>query len=95
MSFAAIIEYGEDKGKLKAMHHAHRAYLRTFLENGILRAAGPLAEDSGAIWVLDTESAAQADEIVKGDPFTAAGVIVSWRIRQLAYWSAREAKGAR
>ena len=95
MSFAAIIEYGEDKVKLKAMHPAHRAYLRTFLENGILRAAGPLAEDAGAIWVLDTESAVQADEIVKGDPFTAAGVIVSWSIRQFAYWSAREAKGAR
>ncbi len=34
MKFAAIIEYAEDKALLKANHPVHRAYLRTFLENG-------------------------------------------------------------
>lgn len=45
MKFAAIIEYGGDKGRLKANHPAHRTYLRTFLENGQLRAAGPFADE--------------------------------------------------
>ena len=95
MKFAAIIEYGPDKDGLKATHPAHRAYLRTFLESGQLRAAGPFSDDAGALWVLDADSAEQAEEIIMGDPLVSAGVITSWRIRPIAYWSAQEAKGAR
>ena len=95
MKFAAIIEYGEDKAGLKSNHPAHRAYLRTFLENGQLRAAGPFEDEAGALWVLDADSKGAADQIVRGDPLVQAGVITGWNIRPLAYWSAQEAKGAR
>ena len=95
MKFTAIIEYGSDKDALKATHHEHGTYLRSFLENGQLRAAGPFAEDAGTIWVLDADSAAAAEHIVKGDPLVAAGVITSWVIRPMAYWSAQEARGAK
>ena len=95
MKFAAIIEYGDDAGGLKANHPAHRTYLRTFLENGQLRAAGPFADDAGALWVLDADTAEAAEEIVKGVPLVDAGVITSWKIRPIAYWSAQEAKGSR
>ena len=95
MKFAAIIEYGGDKARLKANHPAHRTYLRVFLENGQLRAAGPFADEAGALWVLDADSAEAAEEIVKGDPLVEAGVVTSWNIRPMAYWSAQEAKGAR
>ena len=95
MKFVAIIEYGPDRDTLRALHPAHREYLRRFLENGQLRAAGPLADDAGALWVLDADTAEAIDEIVKGDPFVAAGMIVSWQVRPLAYWSAQEAKGER
>ena len=93
MKFAAIIEYGEDKGALKSNHAAHRTYLRTFLENGQLRAAGPFADDAGALWIIDAADAAAAETIVKGDPLVEAGVITSWKVRPIAYWSAQEAKG--
>lgn len=55
MKFVAIIEYGTDKEKVKLLHPAHREYLRTFLANGQLFAAGPFADDAGAIWVLEAE----------------------------------------
>lgn len=95
MKYVAIIEYGADKDRLKAAHFAHRAYLRTFLENGQLRAAGPFSDDAGALWVLDADSAEKAEEIVKEDPLVEAGVITSWVIRPIAYWSSQAAKGAK
>ena len=95
MKFAAIIEYGPDKDALRAYHPTHRAYLRTFLASDQLRAAGPFADDAGALWVLDADTAEAANQIVMGDPFVAAGVITSWSIRPIAYWSAREDKGAK
>lgn len=95
MKFAAIIECGADKERLKAAHPAHRAYLRTFLDNGQLRAAGPFSDDAGALWVLDADSAEEVERVVKGDPFVEAGVITGWVIRPIAYWSAQEAKGAK
>ena len=93
MKFAAIIEYGDDRDGLRANHPAHRTYLRTFLENSHLRAAGPFADDAGELWVLDADSAEAAEEIVKGDPLVGTGVITSWKIRPMAYWSAQEAVG--
>ena len=95
MKFAAIIEYENDKDRLKANHPAHRTYLRTFLENDQLRAAGPFADSAGALWVLDADTVEAAEAIVRGDPLAEAGVIKGWIIRPLAYWSAQEAKGAR
>ena len=94
MKFVAIIEY-QDKEKVKAFHSAHREYLRRFLENEQLRAAGPFVDDEGALWVLEAETAEAAEGIVKGDPYVEAGVIISWKIRPLAYWSAQQAKGSR
>jgi hypothetical protein len=93
MKVAAIIEYLEDKEKIKDNFTAHRNYLRTFLENGKLFAAGPFDNNSGALWILEVETIEEAEEIVKGDPFVLADVIVSWKIRPFSYWSAKEAKG--
>ena len=81
MAFAATIERGAEKQKdgLNASHPAHRTYPRAFLAHGQLRAAGRR----------------RRGEIVKGDPLVQAGVITSWKMRPLAYWSAQAAKGAR
>ena len=91
MKVAAIIDY--DPVKVKDTFAAHRVYLRVFLENGQLRAAGPFAEDSGGLWILDVKTVEEADKIVKDDPFVAAGAIVAWKIRPLSYWSAQQARG--
>ncbi|WP_263385752.1 YciI family protein [Granulicella arctica] len=84
MKIAAIIEYIQDKKKIKATWPAHHAYRQGFLENGRLRAAGPFDDESGALWILEVETIEEADKIVKGDPFVAAGVSVSWKLRPLS-----------
>lgn len=91
MKFAAIIEYGGDKDRLRANHPVHR----TYLESGQLWAAGHFADDAGALWVLEADTAEAVEAIMAGDPLVGAGVITSWTIRPIAYWSAQEAKGAR
>ena len=95
MKVAAITEHGSDKEKVKAAFADHRVYLRKFLDNGQLRAAGPLADDAGSLWILEVQTIEEAESIVKDDPFFAAGVIESWKIRPLAYWSAQAAKGSK
>ena len=94
MKVAAIIDYSPEKEKIKENFAAHRVYLRQFLENGKLRAAGPFADDAGAMWILDVDKLEEADNIVKGDPFYEAGAIVGWKLQPFAYWSAQEARGS-
>ena len=95
MHIAALITYGHDKEAFKRLYHPHRAYLRTFLDNGQLRAAGPFADDAGALWIIEADTLDAAETIVSADPLVAAGVIVGWKLQPLSYWSAKEAKGAR
>lgn len=91
MKFAAVIEYNRDEDRIKAHFPAHRQYLRTFLENGQLLAAGPFADDCGALTIYEADTAEQVEGWIRGDPFHAAGIITSWQVRPLAYWSAKAA----
>ena len=93
MKFAVVIEYGPDKGQAKALHSVHREYLRGFLEKGQLFAAGPFADDAGALWVLEADSVGAIDVIVQGDPYAEAGLIKGWKVYPLLYWSSQEFKG--
>jgi uncharacterized protein YciI len=66
MKVVAIIEYNGIKEQVQAHHKAHREYLRQFLANEQLRAAGPFADDAGALWVLEVQTTVEAEKIVKG-----------------------------
>ena len=94
MKIATLIEYSQDKDKIKAFAAAHREYFRGFLDNGQLSAAGPIADSAGALWILEVENTEEVETIIKGDPYFTAGVFVKWQIIPLAYWSAKEAKGS-
>ena len=91
MKFAAVIDYGADRDAVKAGFAEHRAYFRSLLESGQLLAAGPMAEEKGAIWIFQAETPEDAERVVAGDPYYPAGVFVKWQILPLAYWSAKDA----
>ncbi len=91
MKFAVFIEYLPDKDKIDAVFPAHRQHLRTFLEGGQLLAAGPFTDNGGALNIYEAEMPDQVEGWLRGDPFHAAGITVSWRIQPLAYWSAKAA----
>ncbi len=67
-----------------AARAAHRARLAALHDRGIVRMAGPFADDTGAVIVLDAPDRKAVDDILSGDPyFTTPGVTVAhvrdWR----------------
>jgi uncharacterized protein YciI len=81
MKFAAIIEYTEDREKTDQIRPAHRQYLATLKAGGKLAISGPFTDAPGALIVYEADSVAEAEKILRGDPFHANGIFVSWKIR--------------
>ena len=81
MKFAAIIEYVQDMAMIAEHRPTHRQYLATLKAQGNLAISGPFTDDWGALIVYDAADAAQAETLLKGDPFHRAGIFVSWTIR--------------
>jgi uncharacterized protein YciI len=81
VKFAATIDYLQDKEKVESLRPTHRAYLRTLLESGKLFATGPFEDGSGALIVYEAENLEEATQILKADPFHAAGVFLRWQIK--------------
>jgi len=81
MKFAAGIQYIDDSAKVNEHRPAHRAYLTGLIEQKQLAVAGPFLDDYGALIVYEAHDAAGAEELLKADPFHAAGIFVTWTIR--------------
>ncbi len=94
MKFAALIHHALSRGDVRAVFPDHRRYLRSLLEGGQLLAAGPLANDAGALWFLEAETPEAAEVMIRADPSHAARVFLKREIHPLARWSAKAAKGA-
>jgi uncharacterized protein YciI len=59
----------------------HLAYMQHLHEQGKVVLAGPVGDGSGAMVVLRLGSQEEAAEVIKGDPYTAAGVGVDHVLR--------------
>jgi uncharacterized protein YciI len=47
----------------------HRRTLSALHEDGIVRMAGPLADDSSAIIILDVDARSEVDDVLEHDPY--------------------------
>ncbi len=81
MKFAAVIEYITDTAKVAEFRPPHRVYLSGLLAAGKCVAAGPFADDFGALIIYEAETLAAAEELIKADPFCTSGVFVRWTVR--------------
>jgi uncharacterized protein YciI len=59
----------------------HLTYLKALHEKGAVVLAGPVGDGSGAMVVLKAGSQEEAQQIVKDDPYTSAGVGVDHVLR--------------
>lgn len=72
-----LVRYRRPLSEIEAVTEAHRAYLRTLQEQGILVASGPLDPRSGGMFLLRVQDAnplADLDTIRNNDPFFKAGL---------------------
>jgi hypothetical protein len=63
-------KYVADSEKVAKFRPAHRGYMDELLAQGRLVAGGPFTDGSGALFIYEVGSLAEAEEIVAGDPYT-------------------------
>lgn len=66
--YALELAFSDDPARL-AGRPAHRERLAALRESGRLLAAGPYADESGALLLFRVDTRAEADEIVAADPY--------------------------
>ncbi len=81
MKCAAIIDYSQDKAKIAEVRPTHRQYLATLRDSGRLVISGPFTDDSGALIVYEAESVAEAEKLLKADPFFQNGIFLKYQFR--------------
>ncbi len=72
-----LVRYRRPLLEIEAVTEAHRAYLRTLKEQGILLASGPLDPRTGGMFLLRVQEAdplADLDTVRNNDPFFKAGL---------------------
>ncbi|WP_291271016.1 YciI family protein [Geothrix sp.] len=84
-----IVRYRRPLPEVEAVTEAHRAYLRTLQEQGILVASGPLDPRFGGMWLVrvqDENPLADLDALRDGDPFHQHGLanyeLLPWKVMQ-------------
>ncbi len=81
--YAVEYTYGADTDAGRDAHRpAHRAWLRTLLEAGELRACGPYADGSGALLFFEGASAAAVRDRLQEDPFVVQGFVTGVRVTE-------------
>lgn len=80
--FAVELVYGQNRDELLAARPAHREYIAELAKRNVVLMAGPYADDLGSLVVYEAEDRTRLKEIVDADPYSAAGVIAEWRIRE-------------
>jgi uncharacterized protein YciI len=58
---------------------AHRAWLSDLAEDGLLLTSGPYGDGAGALLIFKIQDEAQLNDVLKQDPFAAAGTIAGIR----------------
>lgn len=74
-TFVLELRFDRDNEKRLETRPVHREHLRGLLDQGKLIMAGPWADDSGALIVLDVADEAEARTIIARDPYTHADCV--------------------
>lgn len=65
-----------------AARPAHRDKLAQLHDDGVIRMAGPFADDSGAVIIVDAEDRAAVDRLLADDPYVATDGVTVTSVRE-------------
>lgn len=80
--FAVELVFGENQDERMAVRPAHREYLATLVERGVLLVSGPYADQSGALLVYEVADEDELREVLAADPYTPANVVKETRVHE-------------
>ncbi|MEU4744720.1 YciI family protein [Actinosynnema sp. NPDC023658] len=80
--FAVELVFGDNPEERLAVRPAHREYLATLVERGVLLVSGPWTDQTGALLVYEVSDEAELREILAADPYTPAGVVAETRVHE-------------
>ena len=80
MKFAAIIEYLQESDKVNALRPVHRQYLMQLKDAVSWPRRGRSPTAAGLI-IYETATREEAEQLLKGDPFSKSGVFVTYQLR--------------
>jgi uncharacterized protein YciI len=78
MKYVNYVKYNPDK--VAALRPVHRQYAARLMSEGKLVTAGPFSDGSGCLLIYEAATLAEAEELVKDDPYTAGGAIANYQI---------------
>lgn len=78
--FAVEYVYDAESGPVRDEHRpAHRAWLSSLADAGLLLASGPYGDGAGALLLMKAPDAAALQETLKQDPFAAVQAVAGIR----------------
>lgn len=81
--FAVEYVYGAESAADRDEHRpAHREWLNELVSQGTVLASGPFGDNAGALLIFVADSEAELNDLLKQDPFAAAGVISAVKTTQ-------------
>jgi len=80
--FVLELAFGPDHAERLAARPAHRDRLAALKADGVVVLAGPYADESGAIIVLDVPDHAAAQAVVSQDPYYSVGGVEVVQLRE-------------
>lgn len=82
MKYVNYIHYAGTSDEVAALRPAHRAYLAELAARGKLAASGPLTDFTGALFIYEADSLAEAQQIAADDPYAIGGVLTDSELKQ-------------
>lgn len=81
-TYVVQLAYGEDRQRRMEVRPSHREYCKALADRGVLLAAGPYTDDSGAMLIYSAADAEELQEILQADPYTEAEVVAETTVRE-------------
>ena len=83
MIYMCVMDYCEDRSRIKAVRPRHQNYLFGLIDQGKMIAAGSfIPEDDGGLFLYEAVTLQDAERLVQEDPYIREGLITAYKLRE-------------